>query len=122
MASFAEILALQTMAGSWGCELVNDTNAYTPPLGYAIKVLVVQTEAVINSAYQWNEKKNSNVPYLEEITSADKNWIDATLAVAAVITMHDKYPLGEITLTSGSVIVYFCKGPSSGAGTTTTNA
>lgn len=119
MASNAEILALQAMAGSWGCDLVNDTAAYTPPFGYAIKSVVTLEETVINSAYQWVERKNSNTPFLEEITSADKNWIDATLAAQTVITMHDKYPLGEITLTSGSVMVYFCKGPSSTAGSTT---
>ena len=122
MASNAEILALQAIGGDWGCDLVNDTEAYTPPPGYAIKSVVTQEETVIASAYQWTKVKNSITPVLEEITSADKNWIGATLALGALITLHDLYPLGEITLTSGAVMVYFCKGPGTAStlGTTTT--
>lgn len=118
MASFAEILAQQAIAGSWGCELINDTAEYVPPKGYAIKSILVQEESVINYAYQWSERGMNAVE--EEITAADKEWIDATLAAQAIITTHDRHPISRLALTSGSVMVYFCKGPSTADISTTT--
>jgi hypothetical protein len=118
MASFAEILALQAIAGSWGSDLVNDTAEYVPPKGYAIKMILAEEETVINYAYQWSERGMNAVE--QEITSADKNWIDATLAAQAIITTHDRHPISRLALTSGSVMVYFCKGPSTADMSTTT--
>ncbi len=118
MASNAEILALQAIGGDWGCDLVNTTAEYTPPPGYAIKSILVQEESVINSVSQWEGKGLEKVEAV--LTSTDKAWIDATLATGALITTHDLYPISRITLTSGSVTVYFCKGPSTSSASTTT--
>lgn len=118
MASFAEILAQQAIAGSWGCELINDTAEYVPPKGYAIKGLIAQEDSVINYAYQWSRRGMNAVE--EEITSADKNWIDSTIASQGLVTTHDLHPISRLALTSGSVMVYFCKGPSTAEASATT--
>lgn len=122
MASNAEILALQSIGGNWGSELVNDTAWYTPPPGYAIKAVLAQEETVINEAYfweklgvAWRELAFSDV---DDKYQTPKNWLDQTLASGALITMHDKYPMSRLQLTSGSVMVYFCKGPTANATTT----
>jgi hypothetical protein len=109
MASFAEILAQQAIAGSWGCDLVDTTAEFVPPRGYAIKSILAQEDSVINYAYQWSERGMNAVE--EEITSVNKNWVGAIKA-NALVTAHDRHPISRLALTSGSVMVYFCKGPS----------
>ncbi len=120
MASNAEILSLQLIAGAWGCDLVETTAVYVPPPGYAIKGIIAQEETVIDYAFQW-EGKGLNKEEIE-ITAADKYWIGATLAVGCLITAHDLFPISRIKLTSGAVMVYFCKGPSTASGLGVTTA
>ena len=105
MASFAEILALQGMSGGWGCDLIDDATEYLPPAGYAIKQIVVLSDAIIASARQWEDKTEVT------LTSSIKGWIGPSLPGQTLITTHDRHPLSRIQLTSGAVMVYFCKSP-----------
>lgn len=115
MASLAEILALQAIGGNWGSELVNGTAWYIPPRGYAIKMVVFEEESVLAGAWLWRRIGLSAEEVDSEATNIrmqlPKNWAGETFAANAIISTHDKYPLSRIRLTSGSAMVYFCKGP-----------
>lgn len=100
MASLNEIIALQSMAGSYGCDLVANTNKYTAPAGLCIRSIVIMTAAVIASAEEVVEGGVAAV--------AGEAWLTpASLVAATVITLPDPKPLISITLTSGSVMLYF---------------
>ena len=96
--SKSEVLALEIMSGAHGTYLLGGASLYTPPVGYAIGALIPSADAVIASALKLK----------------DEYVVDAGLTAAAVLAnvtyMFPRYePVLSITLTSGTVTLYFCK-------------
>jgi hypothetical protein len=98
MSSKSEVLALEIMSGAHGTYLLGGASLYTPPVGYAIGALIPSADSVIASALKLK----------------DGYVVDAGLTAAAVLAnvtyMFPQYePILSITLTSGTVTLYFCK-------------
>lgn len=97
--SKSEVKSLETMAGAHGSYVLTGVTQYIPPVGYAIQALVASADTVIASAEDYED---GYVVAASEYTA---------MAVAALATiMFPAYkPLASITLTSGTVTLYYCK-------------
>jgi hypothetical protein len=98
MSSKSEILSIEIMAGAHGTYLLGGASLYTPPVGFAIGALIPSADTVIASALKYE----------------DGYVVDAGLTAAAVLKdvtlmFPLSSPLASITLTSGTVTLYFCK-------------